>query len=817
MASKDSVEGTVAKVRTLRHRLGLTSSRYFTPEIRSPAARFCFAAAITLAALAIYSTQRTLFGSERFLLFGFAAVVLSSWMGRLLGGLVATAGWTLAAAYYFLSPFRSPRIERPDDALSLSLFVLVCLVIALLAEGAHVAWRGAMRMAGERQHLAEELLRERNRLELLFANLPGLVFELRVRPDEWPPHVQFVSANAARLTGIPADQWPHIGVLWERLLPELERAGFEEAVRLAIRRGTANHDHLWQHADGVPRSFHTHLSSRPARVASEHIVHGVSLDVTALGDAERAIAETERRFRSAADRAPIMIWIARPEVGNVWCNRAWLDFRGRPMDQELGAGWREGLHPEDAPRIAALTERAYAAREEFRAEFRIRRADGAWRWVLSVGVPRNDIQDRFQDYLGFCIDMSESKQIELEREELLRATDLAREQAELATLSKDEFLAKVSHELRNPLNGILGWTQILAAPDSTEDEVRRGISLIDTSARTLARLVDDLLDFSRILSGKLSIGLAPTDLEPVVATACEEIRPVMAARGVAFDCAVEGPLPLVLGDATRLHQVLWNLLSNAAKFTPRGGRVEVAVRRDDSDVVIEVSDTGDGIDAEFLSQVFVPFRQSEAGRARGHQGLGLGLSIVSQLVERHGGSVRAESPGQGLGSRFTVRLPVPAEIPAGGRDRRISNRRLDGTRVLVVDDDSVAREMLSALLARAGAEVSAHGSAPEARAALLDQRPDVLVSDIEMPGEDGLSLIRQVRERSLADGGSIPAVALTAHAQPADREAALAAGFQEHLTKPINGRLLLETISRLTRGVRDTADTADQEAFRSPR
>jgi PAS domain S-box-containing protein len=787
------------RTRALGERLGLTPARYFTPEIRSPWIRTAIALAITALALAVCHRSRELFGSDRILLFGFLAVVLASWLGRLLGGVVATAVWAIASARLFVEPVGSFAIESAEDARALALFAAVGVVVGLLVEGLHAARRGGVRMATERQRLAEELLVEQNRLALLLANLPGLVWELRVEPPLWPPQVCFVSANALRLTGYPPEQWQRSNLLWERLVPEPDREAFENAVRTAVRRGAWNHRHAWLHADGQARTFETHLTARPARSGTHHDVRCVSLDVTALASAERALAETERRFRAAADRAPLLIRISQPGRGTVWCNRAWLDFRGRTLEEERGDGWRRGIHPDDLAAVEEKLGEAYAATAEYRIEYRLRRADGQWRWVLSLGVPRSDGRGDFHDYLGFCFDIDERKQLELEREELLHATELAREAAELATRSKDEFLAKVSHELRNPLNGILGWTQILAAPEASEEELRRGVALIDTSARTLARLVDDLLDVSRILSGKLALQLAPVRLESVIASACDEIRPAAEARGISVDCRVEQPLPAVLGDSERLHQVLWNLLSNAVKFTPRGGRVGLTAEQRDSLVEIAVADDGEGIDAAFLPHIFEPFRQQDAGAARRHQGLGLGLSIVSQLVERHGGTVRAESAGRGCGSRFTVRLPVAALAGEVASDAADAPPKLDRLRVVVVDDDPIAREMMRTVLARAGAEVDDAASAPEAFAAITTAPPDVLVSDLEMPGEDGFSLIRRVRALPVDAGGATPALALTAYAQPADRRAALDAGFQEHLAKPVDAPGLIEAIGRLAR------------------
>jgi PAS domain S-box-containing protein len=790
------------RMRVIRDQLDSVRDRY-SPNIESAWLRVAISLAITVVAALAFARYRITFGAERFQLFGFPAVVLSAWLGRFLGGCTATASWALIASYWFLKPLGTLRIERSDDVHALVLFLVTGVAISFLFEGLSTARRRLDRLSQQRHEIAEELLLEKNRLEILLDNLPGLVWEIRCDADRWPPRVDFVSPNAWRLTGYFPDAWRNPQTLWEVLLPEDQRVGFESAVRAALAKGSASLRHRWRHAEGHLLSFETHLRARPATAGWSHEVRCVSLDITELEVAGRALAESERRFREAADRAPMMMWIAHPERGNLWCNRAWIDFRGRTLDEETGHGWRDGVHPEDLPGFAGQVGQAYERREEVKSEFRMRRADGVWRWVLSVGVPRHDGQGRFQDYLGFCVDVSERKQLDLDREELLRATEGAREAAELATRSKDEFLAKVSHELRNPLNGILGWVQVLAAPETSEDELRHGVALIDTSARTLARLVDDLLDLSRILAGKLSLSLAPTRLESVIAAACEEIRPTAAAKGVTLECHVEEPLPLLLGDVTRLHQVLWNLLANAVKFTPHGGRVDLTARPVDSDagsaVSVSVRDDGAGIEAAFLPHVFAPFRQADGGAARAQQGLGLGLSIVSQIIARHGGQITVTSEGPGTGACFTVVLPV-AEPPAEEvAERPQSGARLDELRVLVVDDDPVAREVVRTVLSRAGARVAEASSTAEALSEISRAAPNVVVSDVEMPGEDGLSLMRRLRSRPVADGGSIPAIALTAYALPADRQAALEAGYQEHLAKPIDTAHLVEVVRRLGR------------------
>jgi PAS domain S-box-containing protein len=384
-----------------------------------------------------------------------------------------------------------------------------------------------------------------------------------------------------------------------------------------------------------------------------------------------------------------------------------------------------------------------------------------------------------------------------ERTILLAREQAARERAEEASRLKDEFLATVSHELRAPLNAILGWAQILRSGTLDDEKVRHAITVVERNARTQAQVIEDLLDVSRIITGKLRLDLQPIMPSRVVASAIESVKPMAEAKGVSLGIELDSDAGPISGDASRLQQIVWNLLSNAIKFTPRGGRVSVKLYRADLNVELEVSDTGLGIEPEFLPHVFDRFRQADATTTRSVGGLGLGLAIVRHLVELHGGSVRAESPGRDLGATFTVRLPVRMRVTAEGSDeetaregavrvpRRGDAPNLSGARILVVDDDADTRVVLRETLAAYGAEVREASSAREALGIVQLWRPAVVVSDIGLPGEDGYELIRRIRDWERDAGVWTPAVALTAYARTKDRMRALVAGYQVHVAKPI--------------------------------
>jgi signal transduction histidine kinase/CheY-like chemotaxis protein len=387
------------------------------------------------------------------------------------------------------------------------------------------------------------------------------------------------------------------------------------------------------------------------------------------------------------------------------------------------------------------------------------------------------------------------------REATARAQD-ANRRSELANRTKDEFLGVVSHELRTPLNAVLGWAQLLRGPAASDPAtLAKGLRVIDKNARAQAKLIEDLLDVSRIISGKLRLDLRPIEIEGVVRAALEVIRPAADAKGVELTAVIEAR-PAISGDPDRMQQVVWNLLSNAVKFTAQGGHVTVTLRREGDQAEIEVRDDGRGIESELLPYVFDRFRQADASPTRRYGGLGLGLAIVKQLVELHGGAVRAESEGPGRGASFTVRLPARDAEEHEWRTLldtdpgRRRTTRLDGVRVLVVDDEEDARELVSTLLSASGAEVETASSAAEAYERMMRTPPHVLVSDVGMPGEDGYALIRRMRAAG-APLSRVPAVALTAYASGEDARRAVLAGFHTHLPKPAEPSVLTAVVASL--------------------
>ncbi|MBD1847380.1 response regulator [Cyanobacteria bacterium FACHB-63] len=417
-------------------------------------------------------------------------------------------------------------------------------------------------------------------------------------------------------------------------------------------------------------------------------------------------------------------------------------------------------------------------------------------------------------------EVRQRKRAEEERAQLLVQEQQARAEAERLNRLKDEFLLTISHELRTPLNAILGWAQILRTSKVDEVRMHRVLETIERNARSQAQLVDDLLDISRIITGKIRLNAQTIMPVSMIEAAIETVQPAAEAKHIRLQTVLDPAAGPVLGDSERLQQIAWNLLSNAIKFTPKQGRVQVCLQRINSHIEIIVSDTGRGISPDFLPYVFDRFRQADGSITRSFGGLGLGLAIVRQLVELHGGTVHAESSGEGQGATFTVKLPVMAvgATSSGSDSERVhpavggtvefgGSPRLDGLRLLIVDDDADIRELLAYTLEACGAEVLAAASAAQAMAILTASAVSIhlLISDIGMPDEDGYKLLRRIRALPTEQGGRIPAVALTAYARTQDRTAALLAGFQSHLAKPVEPAELVAVVANLAGRIEGTS------------
>ncbi len=450
----------------------------------------------------------------------------------------------------------------------------------------------------------------------------------------------------------------------------------------------------------------------------------------------------------------------------------------------------------------------------YRQERRCLTKKGDTLWLSLTARAIRNIEGEILYGLVMVENITDRKLAEERRTRLLAAEQKARKQAELASRAKDQFLATVSHELRTPLGALLGWARILRAGNTDPETSARALEAIERNANAQAQLIEDILDLSSIISGKLSLSVKTVDLSSIVQAAVDSVLPAAEGKGVKVRVKLGQDIGYIKGDPNRLQQVVWNLVSNAVKFTPRSGQVDVQVERVNSHVEIVVCDTGQGISSEFLPYVFEAFSQEDSSSTRKYSGLGLGLSIVRQLVELHGGTIQVYSAGEAQGASFKIILPVAAadvgtseEVPGKEAQRAATERPpalprlLAGLRVLAVDDVQDSREILGFILERAGAQVRLASSVKETLELVQAWKPDLIIADIAMPEEDGYALIRQVRALKPENGGLVPALALTGYASRQDQVQSIAAGFQAHLAKPVEpGELVAEAANLVAAG-----------------
>jgi len=485
-----------------------------------------------------------------------------------------------------------------------------------------------------------------------------------------------------------------------------------------------------------------------------------------LLESARIRREGEERFRLLADGAPALIWVNGPQ-GAEFVNRGYLDFLGVDPPDVRGFDWAQFVHPDDREGYVRGYLQAMERKESFDAEFRFRRHDGAYRWMRTVGRPRLGPGGEFLGCSGITIDITEGKRAE----EALREADRA----------KDEFLATLSHELRNPLAPLRNSLELLRHSGAGSSIAQPVQAIMERQVNHLVRLVDDLMELSRITRGSFELRREPLELQAVLKNAVETARPLIDAAKHRLDLRLPSEPLMLEADAVRLGQVFANMLNNAAKYTPEGGDIALEAHRDGNVAVVTVSDTGEGIDSKQLPRLFEMFSQIDRTARRSQGGLGIGLALARRLAEMHGGSVEAESDGLGKGSRFTVRLPLgsAASVAAG---KAHEHRRLSPQRVLVVDDNRDAAVSLGMLLGSLGADVRVAHDGPSALSEFDAHRPAIVLLDIGMPGMDGYDVARAIRNR--ADGARVPLVALTGWGQADDRDRAAEAGFDHHLVKP---------------------------------
>ncbi|BAY26644.1 putative sensor protein [Calothrix sp. NIES-2100] len=524
---------------------------------------------------------------------------------------------------------------------------------------------------------------------------------------------------------------------------------------------------------------------------------------TALRDRqliEASLRESEERFRQMAETIESVFWLADANSQKIlYINPAYEQIWGRSCESLYRdfSSWIATIHPDDRQQVQIATEECLD-KGNHTEEYRIVRPDGTIRWIRDRSFLVRDGNGQPYRIAGVAEDISDLKQAEQEREKLLMGERAAREAAEKASRIKDEFLAVLSHELRSPLNPIIGWSQLLQNGKLNPSKTAEALATIERNAKLQVQLIDDLLDVSRIIQGKLVLNAIPLDLGSVILSALETVRLAADAKSLEIYTNIT-PKVSVIGDATRLQQIVWNILANAVKFTPSGGKIEVGLTCVGSNALLQVRDTGKGISAEFLPYVFEHFQQEDGSITRKFGGLGLGLAIARQLVELHGGTVAVDSPGEGEGATFRVQIPLSLDLlptPAlTTTDEQALN--LNGIHILVVDDDADSRNLIAFVLRQHQAKVTATASGKEALQALVQAIPDILISDIGMPEMDGYMLMQKIR--ASPQGKSIPAIALTAYAGEVNQQKAIAAGFQRHIVKPVDPHAVVAITVELVR------------------
>ena len=695
--------------------------------------------------------------------------------------------------------------ENPANSLVTLHVFLVATSLATLALGAVVSERERSRAQLDE---SESLLR---------SVLDGTRDTVYVK-DTLGRYV-IMNVPGSRLIGLPPEEIT--GKDDFALFSEKEANALREIDREVARTGLPleSNEHLT--IAGQKRIYHT--TKTPYRDQEGNLlgVIGISRDITErlrvdrelqkLEErklVEKELRELEERQRLAVEAANLGTWFRDLKNDELVLSPTNRLIHGIGADEPMSPErLLRSVHPEDREALNRTIARAIDERASYRSEYRAVWPDGSVHWISGLGSAFYDDAGAPERMLGVAMDITAQKRAEQKHADLLVRERAARAEAQAAASAKDEFLAVLSHELRTPLQSMLGWTQMLKEKRVDEPMAHKGLETIERNIRTQTQLIEDLLDISRIVAGTIRVDRQPMDLGPVIDSALAAVVLPAKAKSIRVEAKIDPHVGELNGDPERLEQVISNLLSNALKFTPPGGRVSVRLDRRGAAARLVIEDSGRGISAEFLPHVFERFRQADSTARRSHGGLGLGLSIVRHLVELHGGEVIAESPGEDRGATFTVTLPLleGEKRTLAPRSRKTARAAagipaaLSGVRVLVVDDDHDACELLELGLRESGASVRAVHSVRDALEALESFRPDLLLSDIAMPEEDGYSLIRRIRARESAAGDHVPAIALTAFASQADREQALALGFDEHLAKPTSPSDLSRTVARLLR------------------
>ncbi|HVD90698.1 MAG TPA: ATP-binding protein [Vicinamibacterales bacterium] len=786
--------------------------------MKSAAARYTSSFSIIVAVLLLRLALQPWLGLSAPYLQFFPGIMLAAWLGGRGPGLFALALAALASRLFFLPPLFSFWLSETADRVSFPLFCLIGWMIVGLIDAARRAER-AQRLAAER---AEAHARE---LDAIFEAIPDAVY---VGTAEG---ITQANAIGLRMVGAKSveDLNRHIAALAQAFAVRsaetgdpipVERLQFTRALQGEVVGGEVIARRADTGSDVVLRT-----SAAPIRVDGKVIgAVAINADVTEerraaarLEEANVAVSRMTRRLADVVANVPGVVYEAWGQPDAASQRIDFVSDRVRTMlgyEPEEWTGtpnfWLSVVHPDDRVRAAAEARAIFESAADGRSEFRWLRKDGRVIWVEAHSSVIVDDAGRPAGMRGVTLDISSRKALERERATLLERAEIARADAVTANRLKDDFLATLSHELRTPLNAILGYARMLRQGIVEPARQAGAFEIVERNATALTQMVGDVLDVSSIIVGKIRLNVGMVDLPAVVEEAVATVRTAADAKGVRLQVTADPAAGPISGDPDRLQQIVWNLLSNAVRFTPKGGRVQVGVERVNSHVEIVVSDTGVGIHADFLPHVFERFRQADGRFSREYGGLGLGLAIARDLVELHGGTIHAFSDGEGRGATFRVELPrmivdrgtiarVPPLPPLATDARQARAADLLGLRILSVDDDLDALKLMRDVLEGAGATVAVAHGGKEALDALSLAVPDVMITDLGMPQMDGFELLAAVRRSPDAAVQAMPVAALTAYARSDDGTRALRAGFQMHLAKPIDPAELVAAVASLAR------------------
>jgi PAS domain S-box-containing protein len=639
----------------------------------------------------------------------------------------------------------------------------------------------------ERKQIEEALRNSEYRVRKILDSL--IIFAGIITTDGEVIEVNQAALNSVSLQPEDILHQKFCETYWWSHSPEI-KAKLEDAIQRAAKGESVRFDIVGRVRDN--KFILIDFSIIPVFNADGEIEYLIpsGIDVSDREASKQALKESEDELRLITEIIPQQIWTASPTGETDYINQRWQEYTGLSLEPIKAQGWSTIVHPDDLPQVTQAWNDSIKSGKKYDLEARLRGADGIYRWFLGRARPLRNPEGKILKWYGTNTDITLIKNLE---EKLWQQTKDLTE----ANRLKDEFLAIVSHELRTPLNPILGWSQLLAMGRLDADKTAQGIEIIQRNAKLQSQLIDDLLDVSRILRGKLDLKISAINLESVIRSAVATVQLAAEAKSIQILTELNPNIGQVSGDAGRLQQIVWNLLSNAIKFTPEGGQITVKLERVGNQAQIQVQDTGQGISADFLPYVFDRFRQAESATTRKFGGLGLGLAIVRHITEIHGGIVSVTSPGEGNGATFSVQLPLINTLTTKQPDSNlvnepVKNARLEGIKILVVEDEIDSRDILTFVLKHESAEVISVTSANDALQALNQSIPDLIISDIGMPEMDGYTLMTQIR--ALPQGKNLPAIALTAYAGETDQQRSLEAGFHKHLSKPINIPELIDTI-----------------------